>query len=157
MTLDHPIIKAFGDAAVQTLTTMAMLELECASATPVDSFEDTLDFTATLGLCGDNEGLLVVSVGTSLLTSVVAAMLGEDESEVAGDLVDGAGELANMIGGAAKGVLGAADYHFDVSIPAVITGEKNVVAAQTANKGVRIDCVCDGKPFVIGLWTQGLG
>ncbi len=156
MTLDNPIIKAFGDGAVQTLNTMAMLELECVSATPVDCFEDTLDFTATLGLCGDNEGLLVVSVGKSLLTSVVAAMLGEDESEVAGDLVDGAGELANMIGGAAKGVLGAADYHFDVSIPAVIAGDKNVVAAQTANKGVRIDCVCDGKPFVIGLWTQGL-
>lgn len=156
MTLDHPIVKAFSNAAVETLNTMAMLELECAGTRQVKAFEMTLDYTATMGLCGENEGLLVVSVGKSLLRSVVAAMLGEDESEVDNDLVDGIGELANMIGGAAKGTLASADYHFELSIPAVITGEKNVVTPQTTSEGVRIDCICSGEPLVIGVWSEGL-
>ncbi len=156
MNQDHPILKPFIEGAIETLGTMAMLELKFCSATTVQSFEDTLDYTSTMGLCGENEGLLVVSVGKPLLCTVVAAMLGEEEENVDGDLVDGAGELANMISGAAKGVLGEAGYHFELSIPAVIMGAKNVVSPQTAMKGVRIECECSGQPFVIGLWTGGL-
>ncbi|MDP6977121.1 MAG: chemotaxis protein CheX [Myxococcota bacterium] len=156
MTKDHPIVKPFIDAGIETLGTMAMLGLEFCAATAVENFEDTLDYTSTMGLCGENEGLLVVSVGKPLLRTVVAAMLGDEEENVDDDLVDGAGELANMIAGAAKGALGDAGYHFELSIPAVIMGAKNVVSPQTAMKGVRIECACNGLPFVIGLWTGGL-
>jgi len=156
MNEDHTLVKPFIDAAVDTLGTMAMLDLECNTVGFVDRFEETLDYTATMGLCGEHEGLLVVSIGEPLLRKVVAAMLGEDEGDIDADLADGAGELANVIGGAAKGTLGATGYDFDLSIPAVIGGAKNMVTPQTATRGVRIECSCKGLPFVLGLWAEGL-
>lgn len=156
MDKKHPLIKPFIDAAVDTLSTMAMLDLEFQRLVAVENLEGTLDYTATMGLCGENEGLLVVSLDEPLLCRVVAAMLGEDEKNVAEDLIDGAGELANMIGGAAKGSLSDAGYHFDLSIPAVFAGSKGVVTPQTAKVGVRIECACAGLPFVVALWTEGL-
>ncbi len=156
MNKDHTIVKPFIDAGIETLSTMAMLDLECVTVSEVDNFEDTLDYTSTMGLCGENEGLLVVSVGQDLLRKIVASMLGEEEGNVDGDLVDGAGELANMIGGAAKGTLANTGYNFELSIPAVIAGAKNVVTPQTQSNGVRIECACNGMPFVIGLWSEGL-
>lgn len=156
MTVDHPIVKAFVDAAVQTLTTMAMLELEPGEVTQVEAFENTLDYTATMGLCGEKEGILVLSLESSLARQIVAAMLGEDESEIDSDLLDGVGELTNMIAGSAKTELGRSSYHFNLSIPAVIEGEKSIVTPQSASSGVRVSMTCGGRQFVIGIWTQGL-
>lgn len=156
MTVDHPIVKAFLDAAIETLGTMAMLELEIGEVVPVHAIDNTLDFTATMGLCGEKEGLLVLSVEASLARQIVAAMLGEDESEIDSDLLDGVGELSNMIAGAAKTALGKTGYHFNLSIPAVIEGEKNVVTPQSAAIGVRINMTSSGRDFVIGVWTEGI-
>ena len=156
MTVDHPIVKAFVGAAIETLNTMAMLELETGEISQVQALENTLDYTATMGLCGEKEGLLVLSLESSLARQVVAAMLGEDESEIDGDLLDGVGELTNMIAGSAKTELGKAGYHFNLSIPAVIEGEKNVVTPQTASTGLRINLSCGGREFVLGIWTSGL-
>lgn len=156
MTADHPVVKAFTDAAVDTLSTMAMLDLEKGEITRVEAFENTLDYTATMGLCGEREGLLVLSLESETARHIVAAMLGEDESEIDGDLVDGVGELANMIAGTAKTTLGKDDYHFELSIPAVIEGEKNIVTPQTGFKGVRMECSVGEAPFVIAIWMEGL-
>ena len=140
MTVDHPIVKAFVDAAVQTLTTMAMLELEPGEVTQVKAFENTLDYTATMGLCGEKEGILVLSLESSLARQIVAAMLGEDESEIDSDLLDGVGELTNMIAGSAKTELGRSSYHFNLSIPAVIEGEKSIVTPPVClERGASLD------------------
>ena len=62
MNEDHTLVKPFIDAAVDTLGTMAMLDLECNTVGFVDRFEETLDYTATMGLCGEHEGLQVSDV-----------------------------------------------------------------------------------------------
>ncbi len=152
-----PILQAFVDAAVETLRTMAMLELEPGEVTSAAAFDDTLDYTTTMGLCGENEGLLVLSLESDLARKIVASMLGEDESEIDGDLLDGVGELANMIAGSAKTVLGQTDYHFDLSIPAVLNGKDTNVTPQTPTDGLRVACTCEGRSFVLGIWIKGIG
>jgi CheY-specific phosphatase CheX len=84
-------------------------------------------------------------------------MLGEDDSEIDSDLLDGVGELVNMIAGTAKTTLGNGDYHFDLSIPAVLEGAKAAVTPQTKLAGLQLNCRCGDRELVLAIWTKGIG
>lgn len=157
MSSEDPILKAFADAAVETLKAMAMLDLETGEVSEVRALEDTLDYSATMGLCGENEGLLVMSLESSLARQIVATMLGADESEIDSDLLDGVGELLNMIAGTAKTTLARSGHHFNLSIPAVLEGAKTAVTPQTPLAGLQINCRCSDGEFILAIWTKGLG
>ncbi len=158
MTEDHPIVLAFIEAAKQTLSTMAMMELEIESVEMVTVLDATLDYTATMGLCGgdEGEGLLLLTLGEDVAAQVISAMLGVDPAEAGDDLVDGVGEIANMIAGAAKTTVVCANIHFDHSIPAVMKGGKSQVVSGGGDAGARVNCSVRGLPLVMCIWMQGI-
>jgi len=153
---EQPVVKAFLGALRETLSTMAMLEVEVDETTACERLEGSLDVSATLGLCGEREGLLVLSFDGGLASRVVAAMLGVGEDEVGDDLCDGVGEVANMVAGSAKTILEESDHRFSLSLPATIEGAKHEVTPSTRTPGVLVRCSVQGLPLVMALWMQGI-
>lgn len=156
MHAEQPVVKAFLGALRETLSTMAMLEVEVQETAPCERLGGSLDVSATLGLCGDREGLLVLSLDGGLAAQVVAAMLGVGEDEVGDDLCDGVGEVANMVAGSAKTALEEGDHRFSLSIPATIEGAKHEVTPSTRTPGVLARCSVEGRPLVMALWMHGI-
>ena len=156
MGVENPIEKAFQEAARETLSTMAMLEMEVGESVPARSISSTLGLTATMGLCGESEGLLVLSLGAPLACRIVASMLGMEEDEVEDDLVDGVGEIANMVAGGAKTALADGPHAFDLSLPAMIRGAKSEVTPMAGTPGLTMNCKVGEETLLMGVWMHGM-
>jgi chemotaxis protein CheX len=156
MTVDHPIVKAFMDALRSTLSTMAMLEVNLKDVREASRLNKTFDFTATMGLAREaGEGLMMITIDGRLARTIVASMLGMGEDEIDGDLLDGVGEVANMVAGAAKTSLSGTPYRFDLSIPAASTGAGNEVSAKNGTPGFSVEGEINGQKLMLGLWMRG--
>ncbi len=88
----------------------------------------TYDVSAIIGITGSGTGGVVLSFPEDVACKVVGRMLDEHIAEVDQDVVDGVGELVNIITGNAKRDL--VKHGFDdltVSIPNVVIGRHRMV------------------------------
>jgi len=85
--------------------------------------EDKKDIIAAIGLAGSLEGSLVISSMGVFAANVVSKMLCCEVAPGSQDVMDGMGEVANMLAGGFKTrVAGNLGYNFELSIPTVISG-----------------------------------
>jgi chemotaxis protein CheX len=85
-----------------------------------------------IGLAGESMGSVVLSFDEATAIKVISKIMGTSYSEVNADVIDGIGELANIIAGDAKNRLTQKGYKFDVSIPRVVSG-RQYFSTQTRN------------------------
>ena len=159
MRIDNPIVNAFIQATRDAVSTMAMLELEVDScSTHADKIEQTLDFSTVVGLSGGEDGVLVLTLTSKLAKQVVGGMLGMDESEFEGneDILDGVGELGNMVAGGAKTALQGTPHHFDLSLPTTVYGDKIVLQPKSGTPGMIVHCTIGQEAIRIGIWKKGV-
>ena len=76
-------------------------------------------------------------------------MLGEDFQEISKDIIDGAGELTNMIFGQAKVSLNQKGYGIQTAIPSVISGKNHTLSALTKGPVVVIPFSTESGPFYV--------
>lgn len=70
-------------------------------------------------------GSVVVSFPDSLARRIVSRLTSEAPESLAKDMVlDGIGEVANMVGGGAKRLLAGTQYRFDISTPTILSGHQ---------------------------------
>jgi chemotaxis protein CheX len=159
MENENPILNAFLTAARDTLSTMAMLEIEVEGySTHADKIEKTLDYSTVVGLTGEKDGVLVITLTAALAKQVVGAMLGMDESELDEneDILDGVGELGNMVAGGAKTALQDSPHHFDLALPTTIRGDEVVLQPKSGTPGLIIQCNIGSEAMRIGIWKHGV-
>ncbi len=155
MSSQEKTIKVFLDSAREVLSQMAMLELDVEEVAPSADLPETLDLSASMGLCGDRfEGVMLITLSEVLACKVVAAMLGMEESEVEDDLLDGVCEIANMVAGSAKTALTDEPEHFDLSIPTAMRGAKSAVSPKAQSDGWVATCRVEGEILKIALWME---
>ena len=157
---DNPITKAFVEAALEVLSTMAMLELKVETIDEPGNEELFLEYAAVVDLTGEvGSGSLVVTLGDALLKNVVASMLGLEISELDGDndIFDGVGELINMIAGNAKTSLATTQHHFEFSLPRV--GHLNDLGFTPPDDipGRIAYCTIGNEKLRIEMWMNGVG
>ena len=83
-------------------------------------FKDSV--TAMVGLAGSCNGLVCMHTSQKSSLCFTAQMLGMDVSEVADDVTDALGEIANMIGGSFKHHLSSGGDDIKLSTPSVVMG-----------------------------------
>lgn len=151
------VLRALVEAARETLGTMAMADLETTGAPrPVEEVEN-LGAASSIALSGPGEGLLLVSFDAGAARELVASMLGLGPDELSmPDLLDGVGEIANMIAGGAKKTLAGGPHHFDLSIPTVVWKEKSLLRGPKGTPGVALDGRVGGGAVLLALWQRGL-
>ncbi len=131
--LNTDFIHPFLNATIHILNVQANLPAEPGKAY-LKKQNDRLvgDVSGIIGVVSDKfNGSVVISFPETTFLKVMSNMLGESFTELSPEIVDGAGEILNMIFGQAKIVLNEKGYGIKTAIPSVVTGKQLNVSTMT--------------------------
>jgi chemotaxis protein CheX len=131
--LNTDFIHPFLNATVHILNVQANLPAEAGKAY-LKKQNDRLigDVSGIISVVSDKfNGSVVISFPEGTFLKIMSSMLGEEFSEISPEIVDGAGEILNMIFGQAKIVLNEKGYGIKTAIPSVVTGRALSVSTMT--------------------------
>lgn len=127
-TVDVQLVNPFLVATLDCMTVMGGLQPErkrlFLKTSPIMHGE----IAGVIGLSqpggsGGITGSVVVSFPDSLARRIVSRLTGEKPEDLPRDMVlDGIGEVANMVGGGAKRLLAGGPYRFEISTPTILAG-----------------------------------
>ncbi len=136
MKIEH--VNPFVEATVQTFKSMCRVEpvrdgkLEKREA----GFMSTYDLLGIIGLSGTVKGAVLMTMDVSTGQKAVGAFLMDEIKEPNADLMDGFGELLNIIAGAAAAKLEG--YKVNLAIPTVMIGTNQQMHAKHGSPWVII-------------------
>lgn len=82
---------------------------------------DLEEVSGIIGLAGETAGAVVLSFSRESAIRVVGKMVGHPYQAMTNDVIDGVGELVNIIAGNAKKDLN--EFRVDISLPGIVTGK----------------------------------
>lgn len=132
-TLDTEFINPFLTATMHVLKVQASVEVT-AGQVYVKKADDKYfgDVSGIIGIVSDAfNGTVIISFPEKTFLKVMSSMLGEEYTKLEKEIIDGAGELTNMIFGQAKVVLNEKGYGIKTAIPSVITGKDHSTSSLT--------------------------
>ena len=98
------------------------LGLEVTAGKPIllEDPQKLMDVSAIIGLAGETQGAVVLSFSHDTAVRAVSRMEGTEHRFLGAEVIDGVGEMVNIIAGNAKRDL--LDFRIQISLPGVITG-----------------------------------
>lgn len=126
-------------AAKSVLATMCNMEVGPAGEICSGVSSQRHALSGIVSMSGSLKATIVINLPPVLAMKASAALLGSASKEVDGDVIDTIAELANMIGGNAKNLLGIKGGH--LSIPTVVKGPAHslVLSSKTEQWGMCVD------------------
>lgn len=106
------------------------------------------EISAIIGLSGGVSGCAVINMSKNIAFELVAALIGDEVTELDDDCTDAIGEIANMIAGNAKTDFPGEGH--SISVPSVIIGQ-HLVSYPTGLPIIAIPCETDSGQFVIEI------
>lgn len=94
-----------------------------------DQDTDRYAVSGIIGLAGPATGSVTVNFPENIAITAVNSIFGTAENKLNNGIVDGVGEITNIIAGDAKVRLGQVGYNFDIGIPKMIAGDAYEVAS----------------------------
>lgn len=144
--LDTNFVNPFLAATLHVLKVQAGIEAIAQKIYLKEEEKMLGDISGVIGIVSDSfNGSVVISFPEKTFLAVMSGMLGENYTEVSQEIIDGAGEITNMIFGQAKIVLNDQGYGIKTALPSVVTGKDHHLHGVT--KG----------PVVIVPFTSGVG
>jgi len=126
------IIQAFIGAACEVLVQEVGEPIEAARPKLQGGANEPGDVTVFIGLAGDIQGAVIMSMGLRTALAYVAHIMGEAGEELDALGESGIGELANVIAGRAGAVLGEKGYAVAIAPPAIMVGRGSKLSTLTA-------------------------
>jgi chemotaxis protein CheX len=121
------LLKAVVDA-VQNALIMCDAQAKCVGISSVPSREPA-PVTGLIGVHGKVSGFLTVNMAEQTAISLVEGLLGEKYGSLSSQVVDGAGEITNIIVGGIKSALAGSPWTFsNITVPSVIIGRGYQIA-----------------------------
>jgi len=109
--------------SVENALTMCGTTAKCVGVAAVPMRERGL-VTGIIGVHGKVSGFITVNMSEAMAISVVEGLLQEQFGKLTTQVVDGAGEVTNMICGGIKSQLARTPYSFlGITVPSIIVGE----------------------------------
>jgi chemotaxis protein CheX len=124
--LDAKLVHNLMDSVTDVLGIMAGTSVTLQDVKPVKTFKFKGDISSVIGISGDHgEGIFALSFSEMLTKLMVSRLLGIPKEDVQReDMIDGMGELINMISGRTKVALSQEDNTlYSLSLPSVVLGE----------------------------------
>lgn len=130
------IIESIISAAENVFQTMIFMDIKSQAPFERKGMGSLSDITAIISLTGDIIGSIAVSMNTDSAREVISNMLGDEITDVQ-EIIDGVGEITNLVVGMAKTVLSELSCQFEISVPIVVTGKGvNIQHYSTQNKSL---------------------
>lgn len=121
------LLKAVIDA-VQNALIMCDAQAKCVGISTVPSREPA-PITGLIGVHGKVSGFLTVNMAERSAIKLVEGLLGEKYTTLTPQIVDGAGEITNIIVGGIKSTLAGSTWAFShITVPSVIIGKGYQIA-----------------------------
>ena len=128
ITVDY--INPFIEATTHTFQTRCSLAATRDRIFLKGDGEEVYGVSGIIGLGGEATGVVVLSFPELVAIRVVSKFAGEEFSSLTSGVVDGVGELTNLIAEDAKNRLVQKGYKFEIGLPKIVTG-RNYITAQS--------------------------
>lgn len=152
-TLDTDFINPFLAATINTLKVQAQIKTEAGQVyvkKPQEFIQG--DISGVIGIVSDSfNGSVVITFPEKVFLKIISNMLGEEYTKIDNDIVDGAGELTNMIFGQAKVTLNEKGYGIKTAIPSVVTGKDHTLSGLTKGPIVIVPFTTEFGPFFVEI------
>ncbi|MDD5673527.1 MAG: chemotaxis protein CheX [Chitinivibrionales bacterium] len=142
-------INPFINATILLFKTMVHLDAFAGKPALKKQPFPAYDVSGIIGLSGDAQGSVAISFPRLVALKVVSAFLGSEIKIMGSEVVDGIGELANIIAGNAKQDL--SQYNLSISLPQVVVGNDHVISGQTGIPAIIIPMTCSLGNFAIEI------
>ncbi|MGE4291482.1 MAG: chemotaxis protein CheX [Desulfovibrio sp.] len=126
--MDVELAKPFIKAAVDVLSTMAMITPVAGRPYVKKNNVAQGDVTGLVGFTGEKNGSVSITFDKKLAVAIVKNMLGDDVQNILEDVKDAVGEIVNMVSGQARAGLSQQGYSFQGSTPTVIMGDNHTIS-----------------------------
>jgi chemotaxis protein CheX len=113
-------INPFLNASVHLFKEYLGFKVTTGSPFVLEDPQSLCEVSGLIGLAGETVGAVVLSFSRETAISIVSKMAGRTYNALGTDVIDGVGELINIIAGNAKKEL--EDFRIEISLPGVITG-----------------------------------
>jgi CheY-specific phosphatase CheX len=124
---DSHLAKALLDGANNALA-MCDTRANCVGLASIPQREPGA-VTGLLGVHGNVSGFITVNMGERFAIKAVEGLVQDRYDRITSQVVDGIGELTNIIGGGIKGALSTTPWAFsNITIPSVIVGKGYQIA-----------------------------
>jgi CheY-specific phosphatase CheX len=128
---------------------MLGLELHCADGPLLTASAGHPRWSGYIALSGDFRGAVTVECLEPMARMAAAAMFGmELDAATAAEIQDAIGELANIVGGQTKMVLGGSCA---LGLPVVIEGDVFEATVPHSHLVVKLHFCCDGHPVDVAI------
>lgn len=111
------------------------------------------EVSGIIGLAGETEGAVVLSFSRGTAINIVSRMTGRVYHALGTEVIDGVGELINIIAGNAKQDL--LEFRIKISLPGVITGNTYRIHWPEGIPVVAIPFESDVGPFTVNVSLKG--
>jgi len=124
---DPVLVKSVADG-VKACLAMCGAEARCVGLSAVPA-SDRGSVTGMIGVHGEASGFITVNLAEKAAFSLVGGLLQERFDSLTDQVIDGVGEITNIIaGGIKKGLGGTAWSYSHVTVPSVIVGQHYQIA-----------------------------
>jgi chemotaxis protein CheX len=149
--MDVRFINPFLTGTVNVLKTMASVDPKPGKPYLKKNSLATGDVSGIIGLTGSVAGSMALSFSEEAILKIVSNMLGEEITEVNGDITDAVGEITNMVSGASRKELEAVGLTITAAIPTVISGKGHSIKHVLGGPSLIIPFETDNGPFVVDV------
>ncbi|TFG92910.1 MAG: chemotaxis protein CheX [Syntrophobacterales bacterium] len=147
--MDVRYISPFLEGTVNVLKTMAFVEPKPGEPFAKKDRIASGDISGIIGLTGVVNGSLVLSFSERCITRIVSNMLGEEITEMNGDIQDAVGEITNMVSGVARKKLEIMGISLQSASPTVVTGKNHSICHVMDGPSIVIPFEIDAGPFAV--------
>jgi len=145
-------VNAFIEATLETFKSMCGCEFKRSGDMIMADGEivESDDLMAVVGLTGSVKGAVLLAAPLDVGQKIVSKFLMEEITEINCDLMDGFGEIVNILAGAADAKIG--ELRIDLALPSVLVGTNTKFFAKAGNPFVMIPMfIPDVGPFKMGI------
>ena len=155
--MDVNIINPFLEGTISVIKTMAMMEPVAGKPYLKKGNQAKGDVSGIIGFTGSARGSLAISFSRPAILRVVSNMLGENYSDINGEVRDAVGEITNMISGVARKKLESQGFNVHAAIPTIVSGESHAILHVLGGPSIIIPFETDAGPFFVDVCVNMQG
>ncbi len=127
LTINPLLFSAVKDS-VENALQMCDTKIRCVGVSAMPTQESGM-ITGMIGVHGKVSGFISVNMAERFVISAVEGLLEEKFGKLCSQVIDGAGEITNIIVGGVKSALSKSDFGFShITVPSVIVGQNFTIA-----------------------------
>lgn len=127
---------------------MCGVKAKCVGVSRVPAKQEG-EITGLIGVHGSVSGFVAVNSSRRLALHMVEGLVGDKLEDLTPQVVDGAGEVTNIIVGGVKAALAGSDWTFSqITVPSVVVGDGYQVAYASGNEVLDVVFECENEDAI---------